>query len=50
MSSQVAEISSGIHRIGLGFVNVFLVEEGDDLFLVDAGFPTDAEAILAAIG
>lgn len=46
---RVDELIAGVHRIELGFVNAYLVEEADGLVLIDAGFPPDAEMILAAV-
>jgi glyoxylase-like metal-dependent hydrolase (beta-lactamase superfamily II) len=35
----VTEIASGIHRLGNPLVNMYLVQDGDSLTLVDAGLP-----------
>jgi glyoxylase-like metal-dependent hydrolase (beta-lactamase superfamily II) len=44
-----AALASGLHRISLGFVNCYLIANGDELFLIDAGFPIDALLIAGAI-
>lgn len=43
------EVVPGVHQIGLGIVNVFLVENGGRLTLVDTGMPGSQEKILAGI-
>jgi glyoxylase-like metal-dependent hydrolase (beta-lactamase superfamily II) len=45
------EVATGIYQVGLGFVNVLLVEDDDGgLWLVDAGAEPGAERIGGAIG
>ena len=44
------EVASGVYQVGLGFVNVWLVEDaGGGLWLVDAGVEPGAERIGGAI-
>jgi len=43
------QIVPGVYSIGLGGVNVFLVEGDDSLALVDTGLPDSADKILSAI-
>ncbi|WP_132057923.1 MBL fold metallo-hydrolase [Halorussus amylolyticus] len=40
---------AGVWWFDLGHVNAYLVEDGDDVVLVDAGTPRDADAIAAGI-
>jgi glyoxylase-like metal-dependent hydrolase (beta-lactamase superfamily II) len=47
--SLTTELSPGLHRIALGFVNTYLIEDRAGLTLVDAGFPVDTLLIAAAI-
>jgi glyoxylase-like metal-dependent hydrolase (beta-lactamase superfamily II) len=47
------QIAAGIHRLGTGMVNVYLIEEAGDVTIVDAGAPgywKDLPAELAAMG
>jgi len=47
------ELVPGVHHLDLGMVNAYLVEDGDDLVLCDAGTPWSAEEIrvnLAVVG
>jgi glyoxylase-like metal-dependent hydrolase (beta-lactamase superfamily II) len=47
------EIAKGIHRIGTGLVNVYLIEEGGEVTIIDAGVPGywgDLPAALGAMG
>lgn len=48
-AAPTAQVGPGLFRIELGFVSAYLVVEGEELILVDAGFPPDAGPILAAI-
>lgn len=41
---------AGVWWLDLGNVNAYLVEDGDELVLVDAGTPRDADAIAEGIG
>lgn len=42
-------VTEGLHRIGLGLVNAYLLETREGLVLVDTGFPGSEAAILRAI-
>lgn len=47
------EIAKGIHRIGTGLVNVYLIAEGGEVTIIDAGAPgywDDLPTELAAMG
>jgi glyoxylase-like metal-dependent hydrolase (beta-lactamase superfamily II) len=47
------EIAKGIHRIGTGLVNVYLIEEAGEVTIIDAGAPGywgDLPAELASMG
>lgn len=44
-----AEVAPGVHRIEHSFTNVYLLEDGDRLTLVDAGVPTAWEPLHAAL-
>jgi glyoxylase-like metal-dependent hydrolase (beta-lactamase superfamily II) len=46
----VKRIAQGCFEIPLGPVNVFLLESENGWALIDTGFPTSADSILAAIG
>ena len=49
----VTELVPGVYRLDLRYVNAYVVEDGDDLVLCDAGTPWSAYAIedrLAALG
>lgn len=46
MLQQVAE---GVHRYADGLVNWYLVQDGDELLLVDSGWPTSWSKITAAV-
>lgn len=43
------EIVPGLYVIPLGPVNTFLIDDGDELTLVDTGYPKSAEKIAAAV-
>jgi glyoxylase-like metal-dependent hydrolase (beta-lactamase superfamily II) len=49
VSAPTNQLCPGLHRIELGFVNAYLIEEDDQLTLIDAGFPIDAPLIAGAI-
>lgn len=42
-------IAKDVHGLSLGPVNVFLIEDGRDLILIDTGLPGNADKVLAAI-
>lgn len=44
------EVAQGVHRLGSGYVNWFLVEEGDRLTVVDAGMPGQWPQLVAEVG
>ena len=46
---KLTEIIPGLHSLSVGPVNVFLLEEGPHLVLIDAGLPGNADGILAAV-
>jgi glyoxylase-like metal-dependent hydrolase (beta-lactamase superfamily II) len=46
---QIAAVLPGLTRIDLGRVNVYLVEAGDGVVLVDTGFPGELPAVLDAL-
>lgn len=39
MSEAPTQLAPGVHRLGNEYVNCYLIEEGNDLTLVDGGFP-----------
>jgi glyoxylase-like metal-dependent hydrolase (beta-lactamase superfamily II) len=39
MSDAPTQLAPGLHRLGNEYVNCYLIEEGNDLTLVDAGMP-----------
>jgi len=43
------KITDGIHRLGSGLVNVYLVEEAGEVTIVDAGMPGDWSTLLAEL-
>src|SRR5512144_3103952 len=53
MASAPTEIAEGVHRLGDALVNLYLVEDGGRLTLVDAGLPahrSQLESYLPTIG
>ncbi|MFC4550761.1 MULTISPECIES: MBL fold metallo-hydrolase [Halorussus] len=48
-ATEATELGEGVWWFDLGGVNSYLVEDGDDLVLVDAGTPRDADAIAAGV-
>jgi glyoxylase-like metal-dependent hydrolase (beta-lactamase superfamily II) len=48
-SMKVEQVADGLFRAGGTDVNWYLVKEGTDLTLVDAGYPGDTAAVLASI-
>jgi glyoxylase-like metal-dependent hydrolase (beta-lactamase superfamily II) len=50
---ESAEVASGVHRLGTKWVNLYLVVDGDEAVLVDAGYPgylDQVSAQLSALG
>src|SRR3990170_5024174 len=45
----VEEITPGVHAIGMGYVNAFLIVGDDGLTLVDSGLPGKKDPILSAV-
>src|SRR3972149_1749448 len=45
----VEEIVAGVHAIGMGYVNAFLIAGDDGLALVDSGLPKKKDPILRAV-
>ena len=43
------ELVPGVYRLDLGFVNAYVVEDGDDLVLCDAGMPRNGDDVLAGL-
>lgn len=53
MTITTQQVQSGVHRVPDGLVNWYLVEEGDEVALIDAGWPRSwphIEAALSSIG
>jgi glyoxylase-like metal-dependent hydrolase (beta-lactamase superfamily II) len=46
---NVEQVADGLFRAGGSDVNWYLFKDGDDLTLVDAGYPGDTAAVLASI-
>jgi glyoxylase-like metal-dependent hydrolase (beta-lactamase superfamily II) len=46
---RIEQVVPGIHRIHLGYVNAYLLEDGDQLALIDSGTSGSTAQILAAI-
>jgi len=44
------EVAEGVHRLGSGYVNWFLIQEGQRLTVVDAGMPGQWPQLVAAVG
>lgn len=44
------KVADGVRRFDDGIVNWYLIEDGDDLALVDAGFPPDWSMLTTALG
>jgi glyoxylase-like metal-dependent hydrolase (beta-lactamase superfamily II) len=42
-------VINGVHLVPMGMANAFLVESGDELILIDAGFPGKEAAVFGAI-
>jgi glyoxylase-like metal-dependent hydrolase (beta-lactamase superfamily II) len=45
----VKHVINGVHVVPMGMANAFLVEGGDGLTLIDAGFPAKEAAVFGAI-
>jgi len=45
----IKQVVPGLHEVTLGFVNVFLLETGDGLVLVDTGIPGSTDEIVQAV-
>jgi glyoxylase-like metal-dependent hydrolase (beta-lactamase superfamily II) len=43
------EVAKGIHRIGTGLVNVYLIRDGDQVTIIDAGAPAYWSQLPAAL-
>ncbi len=48
-AEDVVEVAPGVFRVGGALVNWYLLRDGDDLTLVDAGYPGDVSDVLASI-
>lgn len=48
--SQLQQISPGVHRMADGLVNWYVVEEGGEVSLIDAGWPRSWPRVEAALG
>ncbi len=44
------EVASGVHRVADGLVNWYLIEDGGEVALVDAGWPRSWPRVVAALG
>jgi len=44
------KVADGVRRFDDGVVNWYLIEDGDRLTLIDAGFPADWDMLIAALG
>ena len=49
MAQTTQEVAGGVHRFADGLVNWYLIEDGDDLMLVDTGWPRSWTRIEQAI-
>ncbi len=49
MAKSLTQVADGVHRYADGLVNWYLVEDGDELLLVDSGWPTSWSRIVAAV-
>jgi glyoxylase-like metal-dependent hydrolase (beta-lactamase superfamily II) len=47
---SVKRVATGVHQIGLGGVNAFLVETDEGLVLIDTGFRRSSARIVKALG
>ena len=53
MSDAPTQVAPGVHRLGNAYVNCYLIEDGNELTLVDGGFPgfrTQLDAYLRSRG
>ncbi|RFU19930.1 MBL fold metallo-hydrolase [Geodermatophilus marinus] len=46
---DVVQVADGVHRVRGGLVNWYLLEDGADLTLVDAGYPGDADDVARSV-
>lgn len=49
MSLHTEQVADGVHRFADGLVNWYLVQDGDELLLVDSGWPDSWSRIVAAV-
>ena len=49
MTATTTQIEPGVHRVADGLVNWYLIEDGDGLTLVDAGWPRSWPRIERAV-
>lgn len=49
MTTRTEQIASGVHRVADGLVNFYLLEQGGEVALVDAGWPRSWPAIEEAV-
>lgn len=49
MHSSVTEVAEGVRRVDDGIVNWYLVEDGDRIALIDAGFPAHWSMLTSAL-
>src|SRR5215472_17529646 len=47
--SNISQISPHVWQLKMGMVNAYLLETGDGVLLVDAGWPNKTEAIFKAV-
>jgi glyoxylase-like metal-dependent hydrolase (beta-lactamase superfamily II) len=50
MASISQKVAQGVHRVADGLVNWYLIEDGDEVALVDAGWPRSWPRVAAALG
>jgi glyoxylase-like metal-dependent hydrolase (beta-lactamase superfamily II) len=46
---KLEQVSTSVYRIGMGFVNAYVIQGSADVTLVDTGMPGSASAIFAAL-
>lgn len=49
MPLSVTQVADGVHLVSTGLVNWVLVEEGDQVTLIDGGYPGDASRVRASL-